>query len=160
MQLFCSTAIAGFGMSSSQNARLWCPDGTMAYLPLPICIEFTFSSFFLYIFAFGRLRPPVSVTCIVRFRSSLYFVLYPSKNRCSMFTAAVKKKKGHVVLSSAALSVVQCLRAATLLVPFFFFYPFKMTPPRFFPLLFRLLFLFRGRLPFLTERRDYAITNQ
>lgn len=148
MQLFCSTAIAGFGMSSSQNARLWCPDGTMAYLPLPICIEFTFSSFFLYIFAFGRLRPPVSVTCIVRFRSSLYFVLYPSKNRCSMFTAAVKKKKGHVVLSSAALSVVQCLRAATLLVPFFFFLSLQNDSTPFFPPLISFAFSFSRQAPF------------
>lgn len=148
MQLFCSTAIAGFGMSSSQNARLWCPDGTMAYLPLPICIEFTFSSFFLYIFAFGRLRPPVSVTCIVRFRSSLYFVLYPSKNRCSMFTAAVKKKKrsrGAFIGSIVGGAMPPCSDAACAV---FFFLSLQNDSTPFFPPLISFAFSFSRQAPF------------
>lgn len=143
MQLFCSTAIAGFGMSSSQNARLWCPDGTMAYLPLPICIEFTFSSFFFFYFCVwtpspSRERylycsfPIISLFCVVSFEEPVQHVYGSCQKKKKKVTWCFHRQ--HCRWCNASVQR-RCLCR-------FFFSPSKWLHPVFFPFYFVCFFFF------------------
>lgn len=148
MQLFCSTAIAGFGMSSSQNARLWCPDGTMAYLPLPICIEFTFSSFFFFYFCVwtpspSRERylycsfPIISLFCVVSFEEPVQHVYGSCQKK-------KKRSRGAFIGSIVGGAMPPCSDAACAV----FFFPLQNGSTPFFSPFISFAFSFSRQAPF------------